>query len=100
MLDPHDTTVPVNRLLRLSLARELLAQAIYEHRATAFTLDVPTWRLLTEKTRDGWRQLADVTLEQVKPRARGLPPIIVTGLRPVTGSVIGTIQPSTKDGAA
>lgn len=90
---PHDTR-GFTATLRLSIAQEELAEAIYLARGTAYALTVPAWRTMTPGVKDPYREIALLLLNQVEPQPRGLPPISVTGLRPVTnGRVIGVIEP-------
>ena len=80
--------------LRMSVAREMVAEKLYEARSVAYELGVPPWNSLTHETRERYREQAQFTIEAVKPQPRGLPPIALTGLRPVTGGrIVGAIEP-------
>ncbi len=57
--------------LRLSAARDALARAIYEARATAYSIPA-LWDSLTSSERDDYRAVALRTLEQQKPTPRTL----------------------------
>ena len=83
--------------LRQSVAREVLAQAIYDARTLYhFTADdsVPAYRSLLPRCKDPFRAEADLVLARVQPQPRGLPPVITTGLRVISGGrLLGAIEP-------
>ncbi len=81
--------------LRRSIARETLAQAIYDTRAIEHAIEGPSWRSLSERLKNAYRGRADVVLDLVQPRASQMRPVqFVTGLRATHGPVIGAIVPA------
>ena len=56
--------------LRLSAARDQLAQVIYMARAQAYAIGSPHWEGLSPEIRDSYRQIALDVLEKLKPEPR------------------------------
>lgn len=99
----HESSRDWPAALKLSAARDALAQAIYYARAQAYGLGAPHWDGLTPPDRQHYREIAAVTLAYVKPSpvqpvnyfavAVDITRQAVTGLRPTHGPVIGCIAP-------